>query len=73
MKRNFKTEIIKQIRQAMEENQIYNFYDLDEYVATNMSERAYDIFVSNHEYFANLVDIYYDKLKLELNGKPEFF
>lgn len=67
-----KASIKKTIRSAISEQHIFNFYDLDEYVATQMSDEAYDVFTSNQGYFANLVRGYYNKIKLYASGENAF-
>lgn len=64
-----KASIKKIIRSVISEQHIFNFYDLDEYVATQMSDEAYDVFTSNQGYFANLVRGYYNKIKLYASGE----
>lgn len=67
-----KASIKKTIRSAISEQHIFNFYDLDEYVATQMSDEAYDVFTGNQGYFANLVRGYYNKIKLYASGENTF-
>lgn len=67
-----KATIKKSIRAVIAEQNIFNFYDLDEYVASQMSDEAYDVFTSNQGYFANLVRGYYNKVRLYATGENTF-
>lgn len=58
-----KFEIMKNIRQAIKEYKIFNFYDLDLYVSEYMDASAYEVFTGHQGYFANLVRGYYNKVR----------